>query len=217
MRGSSPAAMRTIYCVLFLSFLTAVTSRVQTVDGRLKVQIGGTAGCPHVARYIRESVTPVFAKYGRFLDIEFVPWGKTRRVEGRLECQFGATDCWANRLHRCALDFLKSNQTAAMSYLNCEFTEPRPGFTGSYHCAVRAGLRLVDVDNCMATSKGDALELPAEAAAAEPIATFNSIPYTVINGLIDRAVTQQSSRRLESVICFALADDPTTGVVACKI
>ncbi|CAK1546571.1 unnamed protein product [Leptosia nina] len=210
--------MSLLHFGLFLSLLSASYSQVQPVNGKIRVQIGGTAGCPFVARYITESVGPVFAKYGQFLDIEFVPWGKTRRTEnGELECQFGKRDCWANRLHRCAIDLLKDDPAAMVRYMVCEFTTPKPGYNGSYQCARDVGLRLIEVDNCMATEAGDRLAVAAESAATEAINTFGSIPYTVINGIVNRDVSVQARERLESVICFALADDPNSGIKACKI
>ncbi|CAG4930493.1 unnamed protein product [Colias eurytheme] len=205
-----------LICVLLCALLQISHGQVRLVDGKIKMQIGTTARCPDAMRFMTQLV-PVYEKYKQFLDIEFVPWGRATRDEsGQLSCQFGVSGCWANRFHRCVLHLLKDNQDAAIKFMQCEFTDALPGFSGSYYCATHVGLRLIEVDNCMATT-GDALEGPAEAAAADPIRIINFVPYIVFNGDIDRHTSTQARNRLESVICFALADTPGTGVTHCKI
>ncbi|XP_038214287.1 GILT-like protein F37H8.5 [Zerene cesonia] len=205
-----------LICVLLCGLIGISHGQVRLVNGTIKMQIGTTARCPDAYRFMKHLV-PVYEKYKQFLDIEFVPWGRSSRGEnGQLSCQFGVSGCWANRFHRCVLHLLDGNQDAAVKFMQCEFSDTFPGFSGSYFCATQVGLRLIEVDNCMATT-GDALEGPAEAATVEPLRIINFIPFIVFNGDIDRHISTQARNRLESVICFALAENAATGVTHCKI
>ncbi|XP_072932372.1 GILT-like protein 1 [Epargyreus clarus] len=206
--------LTTFILVLTISFTKAA---IQTVNGKIKITIGTTSACSDALNFMTQHLVPVYAEYKQFLEVEFVPWGRTRFENGNMVCQFGPNDCWANRLHRCVLNMLRGNQDAQVNYMACEFTRPRQAFElGTYNCALATGLNLIDVDFCMSTT-GDALERPAQEAAAEPMAIINFVPYILINNVIDREIHNQARTRLRSLICFALADDPTTGVTNCQV
>lgn len=190
---------------------------LQTVNGTISIQIGTTAGCPDAVRFMTQ-VVPTFAKYKNFLNIEFVPWGRARRNDdGSLTCQFGEPGCWANRVHRCVLSLLSGNYEAKVQYMSCEFTEPFPAFRQrSLSCARSVGVNLVDVDYCISTT-GDALEGRAEEISRAAVATINFIPFIIFNNNIDVNQHRQAYQRFESTICFALADDPSTGITHCRL
>ncbi|CAH0683025.1 unnamed protein product [Spodoptera exigua] len=208
------------YIILFSAcFVLALTedSGLQTVNGRIKITVGTTAGCSDTVSFINNQLIPTVEAYGDFLDIEFVPWGKTSWVDNEISCQFGVPDCWANRLHRCVLDKLKNNQAAQLHYMACEFSSPRPSYLrGTYLCVQAVGLNLLDVDYCVANPK-DNLDREAAAAALEPIAATNFIPYVIFNDKFNMELHQNGYRRLASLVCFALAEDPSTGVTNCSI
>ncbi|XP_041980220.1 uncharacterized protein LOC121733886 [Aricia agestis] len=207
---------RTILATLLVVCVSFASAQLQTVNGRIKITIGTTSGCGDTVRFIG-GLPPVYEKYKQYLDIEFVPWGRTQRTENGLVCQFSDADCWANRLQRCSLDMLKGNQDAQVSYMACEFAPPYPSFLQqSFQCASAAGLSLIDIDYCMSTT-GDALEGPAEEISREPMSILNFVPFIMFNDVIDEAQHTQALQRLESLICFALADDPTTGITHCQI
>lgn len=203
--------------LILLSLTISYTSAaIQTVNGKIKITIGTMSGCSDALNYITQFL-PIYEDYKQFLEVEFVPWGRTRFENGTKVCHFGPNDCWANRLHRCVLNMLTGNQDAQVSYMGCEFTRPRQAFDlGTYNCARAAGLNLIDVDYCMSTT-GDALERPAQEASAVPMEIINFVPFIVINDVVDREIHNQAYTRLRSLICFALADDPSTGITHCQI
>ncbi|KAG6454291.1 hypothetical protein O3G_MSEX008625 [Manduca sexta] len=202
----------------FILALNSASGQLSTVNGRIKITVGTTAGCGDTVRFINDQLVPAYNQYGNFLDLEFVPWGRTtRNPDGSFTCQFGVNDCWANRLHRCALNMLRGNQTAQMNYMDCEFTLPLPGFTqGTYACAQASGLRLIEVDNCVAYGSAE-LDRAAEEAAKLPIQAINFVPAISFNNQNSIDLNNQARSRLSSMICFALANDPTTGVFSCTI
>lgn len=201
-------------CVIF-NYATA--ANLELVDGKIKITVGTTSRCSDTIRFITEQLADTYETYKEFLLLEFVPWGRTRYDDdGTMICQFGAADCFANRVHRCALDLLSGNQDAQMAYMTCEFTDPLPAFTGSYFCAQAAGLNLVNLDYCVSTT-GSALDLAAQDAAREPMEIINFVPSIHFNDDIDRDVHDQAFQRLKSLVCLALAEDESTGVESCLI
>ncbi|XP_061714526.1 GILT-like protein 1 [Cydia pomonella] len=211
--------MAVTYSLLLLSLLALANAQLEAVNGRIKITTGTTSGCGDTVNFITNQLSDAYEEYKEFLDIEFVPWGRTvQNANGTQTCQFGPNDCFANRLHRCVLDQLKGNQQAQMDYMRCEFSTPYPSYLQrSYECAAAAGLNLVTIDICVATPVGDHLDAAAQAAAAEPMATIDFVPSIVFNDQIDVDLHTAARSRLKSMICFALADVPETGVTNCQI
>lgn len=203
---------------VFLALLSVISAQ-QLINGKIKVSTYSTAGCGDTVNFITQQLAPVYTEFGEFLDLEFVPWGRTvRNADGSLSCQFLERDCWANRLQRCVLDLLKDNQAAQMHYMNCEFTTPYPSFLqGTYICAQAVGVSLVDVDVCVATAAGDPLDAVAEALTQQPMQTTNFVPAIVFNDQIDTSLHTQARTSLRSMVCFALAQNATTGITNCAV
>ncbi|KAL0830718.1 hypothetical protein ABMA28_002852 [Loxostege sticticalis] len=202
---------------LILAFSYA--SCVQTVNGRIKLTVGTASGCSATVRFFRDQLVPTYALYGDFLDLEFVPWGRTvKHDNGTFTCQFGPNDCWANRLHRCALNILKGNQKAQLEYMACELAPPYPAYgESSFACIQEVGINIVQADFCLNNPDLDTLDEDAQKAAVEPMAVINLVPTIVFNDNPDRDVRNQASQRLSSMVCFALADDPSSGILGCQI
>lgn len=195
----------------------ATAANLEVVNGTIKITVGTTSRCSDTVRFITEQLAETYEAYGEFLRIEFVPWGRTTfGSDGTMICQFGETDCLANRVHRCALNLLSENQDAQMTYMTCEFTSPFPATTGSYFCGQAVGLDLVDLDYCVSTT-GQVLDLAAQEAAREPMYIINFVPSIHFNDIIDRDLHAEGFRRLKSLVCFALAEDESTGVTNCLI
>ncbi|KAJ8716758.1 hypothetical protein PYW07_003385 [Mythimna separata] len=217
--------MAAIYSVFISACLLLVLTQVeaqgvQVVNGKIKVTIGTSAGCSDAVAFIGNHLAEAYRLYGNFLDIEFVSWGRTTWIDGVFFCPFN--DCWANRLHRCVLNKLKDNQAAQVHYMTCEFTSPFPSqVQGTYLCAQAVGLNLIDVDYCVA-HPGDDLDRKAQEAAVAPMRPvaeggINFVPYIMFDDFPDRATSDEARVRFASMICFALAADPSTGVTSCQI
>lgn len=200
-------------------FVSSAESSLQTVNGTIHMTLGVSAGCSDAARFIQTQLGQVYELYKEFLEIEFVPWGRARRdANGTVNCMFGENDCWANRLQRCVLSLLTGNADAQVQYMTCEFSPPFPSFRQrSFQCALSVGLNVVEVDYCFSTTIGDALEVPAEQVSIPAVQAINFIPFIIFNNNTDVTQHAQAYQRLQSTICFALADDPTTGITHCKI
>ncbi|KAJ2951168.1 hypothetical protein O0L34_g5560 [Tuta absoluta] len=207
-----------LYIVFAIVFVSYNVNALELVDGKIKIQVVTTSGCGDTVRFITQQLVPAYWEYKDFLEVEFVPWGRTRyQVDGTMVCQFGANDCWANRVHRCALNLLESPDFR-MHYMNCEFSTPFPAYSRrSYACAEALGVNLVELDQCVTTT-GKVLDDAAQQKALLPMEFINFVPAITFNGVVDDlAAHQQARNRLSSMICFALADDPSTGVTGCQI
>ncbi|XP_049872605.1 GILT-like protein F37H8.5 [Pectinophora gossypiella] len=205
-----------VLCLLSLNHIDAV----ELVNGKVKITVGTTSGCSDTMNFITNQLVDTYNTYKDFMEVEFVPWGRTRyEPDGSMWCQFNHVghDCFANRLHRCVLDHLRGDQDAQVEYMACEFAPPYPAFQHrSYACVQSAGLPVVPIDHCV-DSSGQDLDDAAQAAAAEPMQIINFVPSIHFNDVIDRSVHDQARRRLKSMICFALAEDSSTGVTDCQI
>ncbi|XP_022828354.1 GILT-like protein 2 [Spodoptera litura] len=208
------------YIILFSACFVLASSQstgLQTVNGRIKVSVGLTSSESEVSKFINNQLVPAVEAYGKFLDIEFVPWGRTTWVNNVIQCNSGHAECWANRLHRCVLDKLKNDQAAQLHYMACEFSAPYPSYLqGSYICAQAVGLNLLDVDYCVA-NPGDELDRAAQEAASVPMAQFQFIPYIVFNEAINVDLHEEGLVRLPNLICWALSEDSSTGVTSCHV
>lgn len=193
------------------------TEPLQTVNGKIDLLLGTTSGCPFAANFVTTQLVQTYAKYKQYLNIQFVPWGRTvRGSDGNLICQFGEADCWANRVKRCVISLLPNNMDAQVQYMECEFSTFSALRQRSLFCAQSVGLNLVDVDYCVSIT-GDALEGPAQEVSTPAIQIINAIPFLIFNNNIDIDQYRQGYRRLESTICFALAADNSTGITHCKL
>ncbi|CAH2233735.1 jg20357 [Pararge aegeria aegeria] len=181
------------------------------------MKIGSTGGCRFAQMFMRQ-VNSTNSLYGKYLDIDFLPWGRTtRHANGTLICQFGEADCWANRVQRCALSLLSGNQDAQVRYMLCEYSDPLPALEQrSLACAAAVGLKIIAVDYCVSTSYGDRLEGPIEERSRKGMEAIDRIPFIVFNNIVSVDLYNEVVRRgLARVVCNALLADPTTSVTAC--
>lgn len=201
-----------ISCIL-LSLISI--NGFETVNGKIKITVGTTAGCRFTVMFIQDQLVGTYEKYKEHLELEFIPWGRTRRNDdGTWWCQFNNQNCWANRLQRCALSKIPE-QEAQLRYMACEFSEPSPSWNeGSYRCAYEAGLNLVEIDYCVANPE-DELDRAAEAKGTPIIEEIDGVPSIVLNDIVDRARHSVAYNNLENTICTTLAADSTTGVSGC--
>lgn len=207
--------MNKIIIGISLCLLPFCLGNISIIDGKIKITIGTTSGCSDTVRFINQQLVPAYELYSEHLNIEYVPWGRTRRDEnGTLICQFGVNDCWANRLHRCALHLLEGNQEAQLEYMTCEFTSPYPAFSqNSYQCAENVGLSVNNIENCYATNSND-LERIAENVSVDPMRVINFVPYITFNDVIDVDLHNEARQDLVKLLCTALANDSSTGISA---
>lgn len=210
-------AGRILLISLCFALAISTVSSVETVNGRIKITMGTSSGCSNAVNFIRNHLVPVYSEFHEYLDVEFVPWGRTQRhPDGSMTCQFGVNDCWANRLHRCVLNHLRGNTMAQVLYMSCEFTSPFPAFRQrSFECATAAGMNVWEANFCVNNPQFDTLDQQAQVAAIEPMATINWVPFVVFNDVINVPAHWEAHQRLRQMICPALVNDDTIPITSC--
>lgn len=209
-----------ILYVFVLTFLsTCYGSTIKATNGTLKISVVTTAGCTDTVYFIKEQLLPTYAEFGRFLEVEFHPWGRTvKNSDESLTCQFGPQDCWANRVHRCALNLLSENQDAQVAYMGCEFHDflSRPAFLdGTLYCGFIAGLNRVSLNICVTTPLGEPLDYVAKQASKIPMEVINFVPAIVFNDNPDVDLWREAFLNLRDTVCKLLTEDPSTGINEC--
>lgn len=187
-------------------------------NGTVKITVFTDADNQNVHNFFQHQLVPTYRAFEEFIEIEFVPWGNTNRVGGDLDCVGGALACFVNRIHRCGL-FLSRDQTTKMQFMACEFnrTSQNIGFQGSYACARSVGINLINLDNCVFSLTLDDIDFNAERATQAFLQRINYIPGIMFDDNVDENLHRNGLERLYSMICFALAATPDSGVDACKI
>lgn len=208
---------RSILVALCVALAVSHVSSLRTQNGRINILMGTSAGCTNVVPFIRNHLVPTFNEFRQFLNVNFVPWGRTQRAaNGALTCQFGVNDCWANRLHRCVLNHLRNNVAARVRYMQCEFTSPFPAFRSrSFTCATQAGMAQSTASTCVNNPQRDTLDQQAQQAAAAPMRTINWVPFVVFNNNINVNAHNEAHRRLRAMVCQALLNDPQVPIRRC--
>lgn len=203
--------------LISLAFSCVDSQVIQTVNGRIKLFVGPTSGCINARNFFRTQLVPTYELYGEYIDLEIVPWARTRReADGTIVCQFGERDCWANRLHRCVLNKLRFNQDAQLRYMACEYRDPFPAFTSrSFECVRSVGVDVTEAQFCVDNPHLDTLDEEAQAKGTDPIRIINFVPSIVINDNIDVDIHWLAFWRLHQLVCQALAADPTTSITHC--
>lgn len=206
------------FLTLAACFLFAYADVIPLLEGnKIKISTGTGAFCGDTVNFVTNHLVPTYNQYKEFLEIEFVPWGRATLYEnGTIECRWGNNDCWANRVHRCAINHLKDDQDALVAYMGCEFSQ-RHAWLGSYGCVHQIGLNLVEIDYCVNNPGLDTLDEDAAAAASGPVEVLDFIPSVVFNDQINQTLHTAALQRLNSLVCFSLAEAPETGVFGCPI
>lgn len=195
--------IRSTFVILF--FL-ATTQGNPTSFGSSKLQFGFyiTSQCKATMKFITTQLYPTYQELGEHFSVEFVPWGKTKRLDnGTLDCQFGPTDCAANRLQLCALSKLGTDQPKMMEYINCEMST-LSSVSQNYTCVSQVGLSASAVQDCVDSAEGDALEIEAEGKTSKIVVVY--LPTVVRNGNYSPFV-QMGKKDFKKYVCKFLKNE----------
>lgn len=79
--------------------------------------------CPDSIRFIGNQLAPNYEHFANFIDIDFVPFGKSASFarDDRLEfeCQHGPAECEGNKIQSCAL-MAAPNSFIQMQFVQCQ-------------------------------------------------------------------------------------------------
>lgn len=196
-------------CVVILSIIvlldngTPVHGQQVIVNGpqKLKISFYISSLCKDSKRFLTEKFYPVYQELKDYLDVEFIPWGKAKRDEEGIKCQFGEADCKANKIQSCALHLMGNDQERQVEYLACEFVNMF-STQGSYQCAEGTGLSTPLVQECAELGLGDALQRVAEQKTATITMIF--VPTIVYSDHYDQRIQDMAFTDFRKTTCAFL-------------
>ncbi|XP_055611103.1 gamma-interferon-inducible lysosomal thiol reductase [Uranotaenia lowii] len=184
--------------VLFLAVAFGQFAVLKSQTSRIRVAVYYEHLCPDSIRWFSNQLSPNYAALEPILDIEFIPFGKARSINGgeSFECQHGPLECEGNRIQSCVLNQLNS-QDAQVSYTTCQMhflADPR-----GWECAFRSGVDLTVLQNCVDGSLGTQLQLEAERRTQLIAPAF--VPTMVFNGQFNQNLQDRAFNNFLEVMC----------------
>ncbi|XP_031634103.1 GILT-like protein 1 [Contarinia nasturtii] len=160
--------------------------------------------CPDSIRFIKNQLEPNYRNFEPYVDIEFVPFGKSKSLtQGHgvgFTCQHGPDECSGNKIHSCGLRS-STTQAQQVEFVTCQMSY---GSDGSDACSTQAGLPYDDVVSCYSSDLGTELQLEAERKTkqlAAPRELLAFVPTIIYNHKYDHEKQERSLFEFRNVLC----------------
>ncbi|KAI4457802.1 gamma-interferon inducible lysosomal thiol reductase gilt [Holotrichia oblita] len=170
--------------------------QMKTFEDNIKVSIFYESLCPDSIRFITQQLYPNNDAVGRYITVDFVPYGKATHVlengVWQFTCQHGPNECHGNMMQACALDII-DDQDIKVNFVNCVMSSPYPA-NDSYieECADVNGIAWASIVECAEDGSGADLlaALGERTHAVEPTITF--VPTIIYNDVYDASLQSSS-------------------------
>ncbi|RCN28862.1 gamma interferon inducible lysosomal thiol reductase, partial [Ancylostoma caninum] len=91
--------------------VTTFSYQTATHNQRINITVLIEALCPDCQRFIVDELYPnVYKNFAGFVNIEFVPYGNAKVVNGTIQCQHGPEECSINRFESCLIDSVQTQE-----------------------------------------------------------------------------------------------------------
>ncbi|PAV76883.1 hypothetical protein WR25_26777 [Diploscapter pachys] len=180
-----------------------------TYDKRINITVFTEGYCRYCRHFFVDILYPkVYQKLKNIVNIEIVPYGNSKIVNGKIQCQHGEEECKVDKFESCVIDKLPS-QDKFMPLLNCtlKLINPKIPFVSVYQRCFRkvsvpetARRRIMQVFSCYNSAEGYALQLKAarRTTAAWPERHWG-VPHIIVNGISIH--TQPFYMNIDAMIC----------------
>ncbi|WKX97518.1 hypothetical protein Q1695_013294 [Nippostrongylus brasiliensis] len=178
-----------------------------THNQRINITVLVEALCPDCQRWIVEELYPlVYKNFADFVNIELVPYGNARMVNGSIQCQHGPEECSINRFESCLIDSVQTqDQYVPLIYcIENQLMAKTPFDKASAKCFRTLSIsddiqRLTQ--SCLVSRLGERLqEKAAERTANVWPDKHTHVPWVVLNG-VSLANGQMMMDHLPFLIC----------------
>jgi len=159
----------------------------------IKIAVEFEAFCGTCQDFIKHDLYDLVTKPGLLdiVDLRLYAWGNARRHLGRVYCQHGGIECWANGYMNCAID--KFSTVKAAKYLRClvkrwgrpdEIKHNSTIDSDAKACAKEEDVSWGDLSDCHSGERWQVLQDQAE--HADP-SDQDYTPWILINGAHSKA------------------------------
>ncbi|XP_046964540.1 GILT-like protein 2 [Vanessa cardui] len=173
-------------------------------DDKVDVKLYYECLCPDCIQFDKNKFSPVVQNLSQYLNIHLYPYGNAQTFghNGRYDfkCQHGPAECYGNKLHACAIDYLQ-NITEAVEFNAC-MMEYKSNDEAADRCANAMYLDSRPIKACAKGERGT--QLLKYYGEESKKANFSYVPYILINGKLN------SGDNFMEDICaeFAVAPPP---------
>ncbi|XP_030031631.2 GILT-like protein 1 isoform X2 [Manduca sexta] len=127
---------------------------------KIRVRVYYEALCPDSKHFFIKHLGPVTEKLSEFLDVALVPYGKakTKVVDGKytFTCQHGPEECYANKIHACAIEAV-GNMTSAVKITTCMINNNEDSDEALARCAKEMSIEADPIGSCANGDMGSSL------------------------------------------------------------
>ncbi|KAK4886090.1 hypothetical protein RN001_002361 [Aquatica leii] len=189
--------------LIFILTILSIFQKHAISINKISVHVLYESLCPDSLRFINEQLYPVWRELAPYVDIYFVPFGKSTSLEDGLTfvCQHGPKECLGNKIQSCALHAL-IDQNAQIEYVHCfmnVFKKNTNNIEMGQSCAEAVGIPWDYVQSCSNSLAGTQLQLKAEMITGQYRPNF--IPTIIYNEHFNQQAQDDSQVNFRGVVC----------------
>lgn len=177
----------------------------------IKVSVYYEALCPDSRHFVLHQLVPAYEKGSRIIDFELVPYGKAKTEEivppgnrYKFQCQHGAVECHANKIHACATKYV-TNKKTLLKLVACMINDNMDPEQVALDCSRQLNVELSPLLKCANGAEGEILlkNFGEMTYALSPKVSF--IPTVLLKG--NQYNQAQILKRLWASVCELFPED----------
>jgi len=203
-----------ILTTALLCFLSHSTSKELILP--VQIQVYYETLCPDSIDFISQQLYPTYQNLGKYLNIEFVPFGFASYLPDsnggwNFACQHGPNECSGNLYQACLANAMKNDNALLVEVINCIMSDISP-HTATEKCMENLMITepsYEEMDQCHSSEKGENLlhDFGVQTDALNPSCYF--IPWITIDNVWDEAEFSAALVDFQGLLCSdRLADKP---------
>jgi len=178
----------------------------------MKISVFYETLCPYSVKFLREQLVPTYLKFKDYLLIDLVPYGNAKTIQYTdgtygFECQHGPRECYANKLHACAIAHITSKDDL-MSYIQCTADQDM-GFSkaagrielAEERCASTAGRYYEMIQECANGTEGTQLMVSYGVRTHNLVPPVKGVPWILFNDVYYPQYKDRAEEDLAGVAC----------------